>query len=61
MSEAERKQQTFEEVRDCMLVFVYINLFQTRRSLPIFPFKESLLQVVKDHQVQLYVYHLWIT
>lgn len=36
MTEAERKQMTLDEVR---------------RSLPIFPFKESLLQAVKDHQV----------
>lgn len=36
LTEAERKRMTIDE---------------TRKSLPIFPFRESLLQAIKDHQV----------
>ena len=63
MSETQRRQLTLEEVSNYNNhdFIYYIVFFQTRRSLPIFPFRESLLQAVKDHQVQLiHIVVVWI-
>jgi pre-mRNA-splicing factor ATP-dependent RNA helicase DHX16 len=31
-----------------------LSLQETRRSLPIFPFRDDLIQAIKDHQVSLW-------
>ena len=59
LSEEERRRMSIEEVRvtdiisDNPVVFEWTShpLPQTRKSLPIYPYREALLEAITEHQV----------